>query len=68
EDLESGEVIYTHGGGSEAADFSSRSELQRAERQQLCRRCAVDLIELNTLESPLKAMVNFFRQRRRRRR
>ena len=68
EDLENGEVFYASGGNAEAADFVLVAEACRMERQQLCRRCGVDLIELNTLESPLKAMVNFFRQRRRRRR
>ncbi len=66
EDAESGELVRFGGGGRELARLEAKLEEARRERQELCRRARVDLVEIESGKEVLRPVIEFFARRRNR--
>ncbi len=66
EDLETGEVVEIDTSSAARVEFSRRAQYAAAVRDQTLRRLNVDIVEINTDESYVDALIAFFKARAKR--
>src|SRR5262245_50991091 len=66
EDLETGEVVEVDTSGHARIDFARRAQLAANVRDATLRRLNVDIVEINTNESYVDALIAFFKARAKR--
>ena len=66
EDLETGEIVEIDTSGTAGQQFQARARAQAREREQTLRRLNVDIVEIQTDQSYVDALIAFFKARAKR--